>query len=113
MSATRRKCKSSIDDKVEAKRKIVRQSLDQIKDEIEHALHDANLNSPINIVVPSRYSLVTIGGTRNLPPDEWSRMSAIVCEVIGQKLGRQGLRGRPLARATATARLSAADVTPD
>jgi hypothetical protein len=105
--------KSSTDGKVEGKRKIIRQSLDQIKDEIEHALQDANLNSPINIVVPSRYSLVTIGGTRNLPPDEWSRMSAIVREIVGKRLGSGGLRGRPLARATAIAKLIAADVAPD
>jgi hypothetical protein len=107
------KRKSSTDDKAEAKRKVIRRSLDELKAQVERAMLAANIRSPINIVVPSRYSLVTIGGTRDLPPEEWSRMSAVVCDVIGQKLGRDGLRGRPLARATATAKLSAADVAPD
>jgi hypothetical protein len=107
------KHKSSTDDKVEAKRKIIRRSLDEITAEVEQAMRVANIRSPVHIAVPSRHSLVTIGSTRDLPSEEWSRMSSIVCEVIGQKLGREGLRGRPLARATATAKLIAADMTPD
>jgi hypothetical protein len=107
------KRESPTDDKVEAKRKIIRRSLDEITAEVEQAMRDANLHSSVNIVVPSRHSLVTIGGTRDLPTDVWSRVSEIVCEVIGRKLGREGLRGRPLARATATAKLIATDVAPD
>jgi hypothetical protein len=76
-------------------------------------MRDENLHCSVNIVVPSRHSLVTIGGTCDLPTDVWSRVSEIVCEVIGQKLGREGLRGRPLAVATATAKVTAADVTSD
>jgi hypothetical protein len=107
------KRRTSSDDKVEAKRKIIRQSLGEITAEVASKMRGENLHSSVNIVVPSRHSLVTIGGTRDLPTDVWSRVSEIVCEVIGQKLGREGLRGRPLARATATANLSAADVTRD
>jgi hypothetical protein len=107
------KHKSSTDNKVEAKRKIIRQSLDEIAAEVASKMRVENLHSSVNIVVPSRHSLVTIGGTRDLPTDVWSRVSEIVCEVIGQKLGREGLRGRPLARATATAKLSAGDVATD
>jgi hypothetical protein len=107
------KRKSSMDDKVEAKRKIIRQSLDDITAEVASKMRGENLHSSVNIVVPSRHSLVTIGGTRDLPTEEWSRVSEIICEVIGQKLRREGLRGRPLARATATAKITAADVTPD
>jgi hypothetical protein len=107
------KRKSSTDDKVEAKRKIVRQSLDEITAEVASKMRDENLHSSVNVVVPSRYSLVAIGGTRDLPTEMWSRVSEIVCEVIGQKLGREGLRGRPLARATAIAMMDASDVAPD
>ena len=97
------KRKSSTDDKVEAKRRIIRQSLDEIKVEIEQALRDANLRSWINIVVPSRYSLVTIASPEDIPPDERSLMSTIVRQVLGQKLGAKELRGRPLTSGMATA----------
>jgi hypothetical protein len=107
------KRKSSTDDKIEAKRKIIRRSLNEITAEVASKMRGENLNSSVNIVVPARYSLVTIGGTRDLPSEEWSRMSAIVCEVIGRKLGKKGLRGRPSARATAIAMMNAADMAPD
>jgi osmotically-inducible protein OsmY len=107
------KRKSSTDDKVEAKRKIIRRSLDEITAEVTSKMRGENLHSSVNIVVPSRHSLVTIAGPCDSSSEERSRLSSIVCEVIGQKLGREGLRGRPLAHATATAKLSAATVTPD
>jgi hypothetical protein len=113
MSATRRKRSSSIDDQVEAKREIIRQSLDEITVAVEQAMQRENLRSRIQIVVPSRHSLATIASPCDSSSEERSRLSSIVCEVIGQKLGREGLRGRPLARATATAKGSAVDVTPD
>ena len=46
------KRRSSTDDKVEAKRRIIRQSLDQITVEVELALRDAKLSLPVHIVVP-------------------------------------------------------------
>jgi hypothetical protein len=107
---TARKRTATTDDKVEAKRKIIRRSLDEITVEVASAMRDANLHSPINIVVPTRHSLVTIANARDLPPDEWSRMSQIVCQVLEQKLGGTGLRGRPLARAVANAITDVADV---
>jgi hypothetical protein len=107
------KHKSSTDDKVEANRKIIRRSLDEITAEVEQAMQRENLHSRIQIVVPSRHSLVTIAGQCDPSSEEWARLSSIVSEVIGKKLGREGLRGRPLARAVATTKLNAADVAPD
>jgi len=107
------KHKSSTDDKVEAKRKIIRQSLDEITTEVASKMRGENLHSSVNIVVPSRHSLATIAGPLDLPTEVRSRVSEIVREVIGQKLGRQGLRGRPLAHATVTAKMTTADVATD
>jgi hypothetical protein len=107
------KHKSSTDDKIEAKRKVIRRVLDEIIADVVSKMRGESLHSSINIVVPSRYSLVTIASPCDSSPEERSRMSAIVCEVIGRKLGREGLRGRPLAHAKATAKLIAADATPD
>jgi hypothetical protein len=94
---------SSVDDQVEAKRKIIRQRLDEINAEVESAMRAENLPSVIQITVPSRYSLVTIAGQSDVPRDEWSRMSAIVRRTLEEKLGGTGFRSRPLSRAVAHA----------
>jgi hypothetical protein len=109
--AAKRRHSSSTDDKVEAKRKMIRRSLDQITSDINSQLESANLRSPIHLVVPSRYSIVAIGCPVRLPSDEWSQMSAIVCRVLEQKLGGIGLRGRQLARAVASAMMDTTDTT--
>jgi hypothetical protein len=72
-------------------------------------MQDANLSSSISIVVPSRRSLVTISNSGNVPPDERARMSAIVREIVGKKLGSKGLRGRALSHAIAKATTGASD----
>jgi hypothetical protein len=86
------KRRSSADDKVEAKRKIIRKSLDEITAEVQNALLCANLRSSVSLVVPSR-------------------LSAIVRQVVAKRLGGGELRGRPLARAVATAMTDTVDVT--
>jgi hypothetical protein len=106
MSVAKRK--SWTDDKVEAKRKIIRQSLDEITAEVASEMRNTNLWSPISIVVPSRHSLVTVTSPGSVPPDERARMSAIVREVVGKKLGSNGLRDRALSHATARAMTDAA-----
>jgi hypothetical protein len=104
------KRRSSTDDKVEAKRKIIRKSLDDIVVEVQHALLSANLHSSVSMVVPSRHSIVTIAGPDNVPPDDWLRMSEIVRHVVAKRLGGGELRGRPLARAVAVAMTDTVDV---
>jgi hypothetical protein len=106
------KHKLSTDDKVEAKRKIIRRSLHEIKAQVEQELRGANLHSSISIVVPTRYSLFTITSSHDAP-DEWQRVSAIVREIVAKKLGSEELRSRPLARATATAQITTDELTPD
>ena len=109
MSVTQRRIHRSIDYQVEAKRKVIRQSLAEITVEVENALRDANLYSRVNIVVPSRHSLVTIASPVDVQTEEWSRISAIVRDILGQKLGGHGLCGRPLARTTANAARNVGD----
>jgi len=97
------KRRSSTDDKVEAKRKMLRRSLDAISAEVEAELRKSNLHAGINIVVPSRHSLITIAGPCGLPSEEWSRMSAIVRQVVANRLGGNELRSRALSYAMAKA----------
>jgi hypothetical protein len=108
VSVTQRRIHRSIDDQVEAKRKVIRQSLAEITVEVENALRAENLPS-IVVTVPTRYSLVTIAGPRDVPFDEWSRMSEIVCRILEQKLGGERYRGRPLARTIANATRNVGD----
>jgi hypothetical protein len=103
------KRKSTTDDKVEAKRRIIRQSLNEITAEVATAMRGANLRSPVKLVVPSRHSLVTITSSGNAAPDEQARMSAIIREVVGKKLGSTGLRGRALSHAMAKPTADASD----
>jgi hypothetical protein len=107
MSVAKRK--STTDDKVEAKRRIIRQSLDEITAEVEAAMGGANLRSSVKLVVPSRHSLVTVTSSGNVAPDEQAPLSAIVREVVGRRLGSNGLRGRALSHAIAKATTDAAD----
>ena len=44
---------------------------------------------------------------------DWSHASAIVCRIMGQRLGDVRLRGRPLHCAVANATMGAADVMPE
>jgi hypothetical protein len=105
------KRRSSTDDKVEAKRKIIRKSLDEITAEVQRELRCADLRSSISMVVPSRYSIVSIAGPHSVPPDDWSRMSEIARRVVARRLGGSQFRGRPLAHAVATAVIDVADVS--
>jgi hypothetical protein len=91
-----------IDDRIEQKRQIIRQALHEDTVEVEAAMRAENLRVPIRISVPSRYSIVTVRRPLNMTGDEWSRMSAIVREIVGRKLGGNELRsGRPLASVSA------------
>ena len=110
MTAAKRRRGSSTDDKVEAKRRIIRQSIGEITAEVETELRGANLRSAINIVVPSRHSLVTIGGPPATASEEWSRTSEIVQRVFARWLGGNELRGRPLARSVANTTIDTADL---
>jgi len=108
VSVTQGGSRTSVDDRIEAKRQIIRESLPEIKAEIEDAIRTENLHVPVGISVPSRYSVVTVRRPPNMTSKEWSRMSAIVSQIVGRKLGGKGLRsGRPLANSQmGTARLA-------
>jgi hypothetical protein len=112
VSVRNHKNSSSTDAKVEAERKIIRTSLDEITAEVQHELRCANTHASISIVVPSRYALATIVSLDDVPSHEWSRMSAIVREIVGKRLGKTGLRAKPLAHSMAIATVETADTPP-
>ena len=114
MTVAKRRRRSSTDDKVEARRKIIRHSIDEITADVISQLRKANLSGGVNIVVPTRHTLVTIASPIDMAPEEWSPVSEIVRRVVGKKLGGNELHGRSLSFAMAKATTDdAADITFD
>ena len=95
-------------------REVIRQSLDEIAAEVATSLRDAHLDFPVFLTVPnSGDSLATMASPLDPSDSEWSHASAIVCRIIGQRLGDARLHGRPLHCAVANATMGAADVMAD
>ena len=102
------------DDEPEAQRTVIRQSLDEVAAEIGVALRNAHLDFPVFLTVPnSGHSVATVACPLDPSDTEWSLATAIVCRIIGQRLGDVRLRGRSLHCAVANAQMGAAEVTAD
>jgi hypothetical protein len=98
----------------DAQREVIRLALDAIAAEVGNALRDAHLDFPVFLTVPnSGESLATMACPLDPSDSDWSHASAIVCRIIGQRLGDVRLRGRPLHCAVANAPMGAAEVTAD
>jgi hypothetical protein len=105
---------TSTDDEPEAQRAVLRLALDDIATEIGTELRDASLNFPVYLTVSnSGKSLATMACPLDPSDTEWSRAAAIVCRIIGRRLGDVRLRGRSLHCAVANATMGAAEVTAD
>jgi hypothetical protein len=102
------------DDKIDAQRDIIRQSLNEIANDVGMMLRDAGLTCPVFLTVPnSGNSLATVATPIDPPDEDWSRVIAIVSQIIEERLGTGKLRARELRCAMANAQMSAADVTID
>ena len=98
----------------DAQREIIRLALDEIAAEVGTALRDAHLDFPVFLTVPnSGDSLATMACPLDPSDGDWSHASAIVCRIIGQRLGDVRLRGRALHCAVANATMGAAEVMAD
>ena len=98
----------------DAKRDIVRSSLDEIAAEVANALRYAHLDFPVFLTVPnSGDSLATMACPLDPSDGDWSHASAIVCRIIGQRLGDVRPRGRPLDGAVVNGTIAVSDVTAD
>jgi hypothetical protein len=96
----------------EAQRAVIRLTLDEIAAEVGIALRDARLDFPVYLTVAnSGESVATIACPLDPSDEDWSHASAIVCRIIGQRLGDVRLRGRPLHCAVANGTIAVADVT--
>ena len=106
--------KSSITERLEAGRAIIRQSLDQIAADVGVALREAGLNYPVYFTVPySGDALASILTSVDPPLDDWEKAVAIFSKIIGERLGGVGLRSRELPSKAVNVAMSAADVISD
>jgi hypothetical protein len=104
--------KQSDDDDLENLRSIIRQSLNEIANDIGAAMRDAHLNFPIGLTTPSSgSSIVTMVTPVEPSDDDWSHATAIVRHIVSSKLGGMRLRSRPLPCAMVNATMSRAEIT--
>ena len=114
MDNTDEQHKTSTDDEIDAKRSIVRESLDEIAAEMGIAMRDANLRFPIGITTPSSgHAIVTIVTPLDPSDDDWAHTCAIVRQIVSEKLGGISMRSRSLPCAVVNATMSGAEITPN
>jgi hypothetical protein len=105
---------TSTDDEPEAQRAVIRLALDEIATEIGIELREASLGFSVYLTVcNSGRSLATLACPIDPSDTDWFHASAIVCRIIGKRLGGVRLRGRPLHCAVANSQMGAAEVTAD
>jgi hypothetical protein len=99
------------DGQLEAQRSIIRESLDEIANELGISMREARLDYPVGLAVPiSGEALVTMVTRVDPSDDDWSRATAIVCQIVAKRLGGIRLRSRPLTCAMANAPINAAEI---
>jgi hypothetical protein len=100
-------------ERLEAHREIIRASLDEIVADVGTEMRDMGLHYPIFMTVPhSGDPIATIATPLDPSEDDWSKMSAIACRVVGERLGIR-LHDKTLPCAMANAAMAAADLTSD
>jgi hypothetical protein len=115
MDTTEPQDTSSTDDRLDAQRDIIRQSLDAIANDIGMTMRDVGLTFPLYITVRnSGDALVTMMTPLDPSDTDWQRAREIVCRTLEERVGCGRLGGRELACAIANAAvINAADVTAD
>ena len=101
-----------IDDHLYSQRETIRQSLDAIGNDIGMLMRDVGLHFPVFMTVRDNGdSLATIATPLDPSDTDWSRATAIACQIIQKRIGCGRLRGRELSCAVANAApVSAAEV---
>jgi hypothetical protein len=94
----------STDDKLDAQRDVIRQSIDATANDIGTAMRDVGLSFPIYIIVRNSGDALATIATSSDPSDaDWQQASVIVCRTFEERVGCDRLRGRELACAIANA----------
>jgi hypothetical protein len=101
-------------DDLEARRRVIQLLLDEIANEVGTAMHDAHLDFPVGLTSPSSgHAILTMVTLLDPSDDDWERASAIVRQIVSEKLGGIRLRSRLLPCVLANATMTAADIAPN
>jgi hypothetical protein len=104
----------SVNDSTEAKREIIRQSLNEISIDISKGLRDADLSYPVYICVPSSgYAIVSMMTPLDPSDQDWCRIGDIIREIISERLDGTELRSNELPCTMVNAPMGAAELTAD
>jgi hypothetical protein len=102
------------DRRIESKREIIRECLDEIIVDVEGRLRAAALSSTIFLTVPHiGGAVMTMASPLDPSDDEWADVVEIVCKTVSERLNGLKLRSRDMTCAMVNAAMSAADVTAD
>jgi hypothetical protein len=105
---------SSADDRIEGKREIIRQALDDIAQEVGKRLREACLDVPVFLTIPSSGNAIVTMATPLDPQEEvWASVTAIVRRVVSDRLDGMLLQSHAAPCAMAGTAMSAADLTGD
>ena len=78
----------SDDDDLDTLRSIIRQSLNEIANDIGAAMRDAHLNFPVGLTTPSSgFSIVTVVTPIDPSEDDWVQATAIVRQIVSEQIG--------------------------
>lgn len=101
---------------IEIKRDIIREALDDIANEIGIRLQEGGLSVPVFFSVPSigGKAILTFATPIEPAEDDWSSVSAIICEIAGKRLDGISLIGQEIRSAMANVpKMSVAEVIAD
>lgn len=100
------------DDRIEAKRELIRQSLNEIAADISKGLRDATLSYPVYICVPSSgYAIVSMMTPLDPSDQDWCRIGDIIREIISERLDGIKLRSNELSCTMVNPPAVAAEIT--
>ena len=96
---------------LDAHRETIRNSLNEVASEVHTALVTAGLAYPVYISIPtSGIAYATFACPVDPSDAEWGRMTAIVMDVIGGRIGVDGLTSHSLSCAMAGTTMGSAEV---
>jgi hypothetical protein len=99
-------------DDIETLRSIIRESLDEIANDIGAAMRDAHLSFPVGLTTPnSGSSIVTMVTPVDPSDDDWSQATGIVRHIVSKKLGGINLRSHSLPCAMVHSPMSMTEIT--
>jgi hypothetical protein len=105
---------TSTTDDIEDKRRIIRQSLNEIIFEVGNRLREAGLNCPIFLTVPNSGDAIAMMATPLDPSDaDWSHVGDIVRTTVSERLNGLKLRNREMICGAANAAIGSAEITAD